>query len=79
MVNNGKPQNGNDHANENYARELMQLFTLGTSLINQDGSLQLDGSGNQIATYSQAQVEEFALAYTGWTYPATPGTPTSRR
>lgn len=77
MVNNGKPQNGNDHANENYARELMQLFTLGTSLINQDGSLQLDGSGNQIATYSQAQVEEFALAYTGWTYPATPGTPTS--
>jgi uncharacterized protein (DUF1800 family) len=73
MVNNNKPYSSSDHANENYARELMQLFTLGTSLLNQDGSLQTDGSGNQIATYSQAQVQEFALAYTGWTYPTQPG------
>ncbi|MGA8034918.1 MAG: DUF1800 family protein [Candidatus Acidiferrales bacterium] len=73
MVNNGKPQTGEDHANENFARENMQLFTIGTSMLNPDGSMQLDGSGNPIPTYSQAQVQEFALAYTGWTYPVTPG------
>ena len=73
MVNNGKPATG-QHANENYARELMQLFTLGTSLLNEDGSVQLDSSNNPIPTYSQDQVEEFARAFTGWTYPLTPGT-----
>jgi uncharacterized protein (DUF1800 family) len=73
MVNNGKPKTGEDHANENFARENMQLFTIGTAMLNPDGSMQLDGSGNPIPTYSQAQVQEFALAYTGWTYPVTPG------
>ena len=68
MVNNDKPATG-QHANENYARELMQLFTIGTALLNEDGSLQLDSSNNPIPTYTQAQVQEFALAYTGWTYP----------
>ena len=72
MVNNGKPAPG-QHANENYARELMQLFTLGTSLLNDDGSMQLDSSNNPIDTYSQDQVEQFARAYTGWTYPTQPG------
>jgi uncharacterized protein (DUF1800 family) len=74
MVNNDKPNlSAGDHANENYARELMQLFTIGTSLINNDGSFQLDPSGNQIPTYSQDMVEAFARAYTGWTYPTMPG------
>jgi uncharacterized protein (DUF1800 family) len=73
MVNNGKPQNSDQHANENFARENMQLFTIGTAMLNPDGSTQLDGSGNPVPTYSQAQVQEFALAYTGWTYPVTPG------
>ncbi len=72
MVNNDKPATG-QHANENYARELMQLFTVGTALLNEDGSLQLDSSNNPIPTYTQAQVQEFALAYTGWTYPTMPG------
>jgi uncharacterized protein (DUF1800 family) len=74
MVNNDKPNATNGtHANENYSRELMQLFTLGLNLINSDGSLQLDGNGNPIPTYSQAQVTAFANAYTGWTYPTMPG------
>jgi uncharacterized protein (DUF1800 family) len=73
MVNNGKPQNSDQHANENYARENMQLFSVGTAMLNPDGSTQLDGTGQPIPTYSQAQVQEFALAYTGWTYPVTPG------
>ena len=55
-------------ADENYARENMQLFNLGLNLINQDGSLQLDANGNPIPTYTEAQVQAFARAYTGWTY-----------
>ena len=74
MVNNGKPNVGRgDHANENYAREFMQLFTIGTSQLNTDGSYQLDSGGNQIPTYTQDTVQAFAVAYTGWTYPLTPG------
>ena len=63
--------------NENYARELMQLFTIGLNMLNDDGSLQLDGSGNPIPTYTQNQVQEFAAAYTGWTFAtASGGVPT---
>ncbi len=72
MVNNDNPT-ATTHANENYARELMQLFTLGLNQLNQDGSLQLDGSGNPIPTYSQTDVQNFAEVYTGWTYPTAPG------
>ena len=66
MLNSAKPATG-QIANENYSRENMQLFTLGLNLLNQDGSVQLDGSGNPIPAYSQAQVQAFARAYTGWT------------
>ena len=51
----------------------MQLFTLGVNQLNEDGSLQLDGSGNPIPTYSQTDVQTFARVYTGWTYPTPPG------
>lgn len=60
-------------ANENYARELMQLFTIGLSQLNQDGTLQLDSSGNPIPTYNQSTIQNFAKVYTGWTYPTKPG------
>jgi uncharacterized protein (DUF1800 family) len=55
-------------ANENYARELMQLFTTGIDVLNQDGTLQPDGSGNPIPVYTETQVQAFARAFTGWTY-----------
>jgi uncharacterized protein (DUF1800 family) len=55
-------------ANENYSRENMQLFTMGLFQLNQDGTPQLDGSGNMVPSYTQAQVQAFARAYTGWTY-----------
>ena len=55
-------------ANENYARENMQLFTIGLNLVNQDGSAQVDATGTPIPSYTQAQVQAFARAYTGWTY-----------
>ena len=60
--------------NENYAREILQLFSIGTVLLNQNGSQQLDRSGNPIATYDQTTVEEFARVFTGWVLaPALPG------
>jgi len=74
MRNNDKANPATDtEANENYARELMQLFTIGLFQLNQDGSLQLDGSGNPIPTYDQTTIQNFAKVYTGWTYPTKPG------
>jgi uncharacterized protein (DUF1800 family) len=72
MVNNNKPT-ATTHADENYARELMQLMCLGENLINNDGSAQLDANGNTIPTYSETQIDAFSRAYTGWTYPTMPG------
>ncbi|HEY4354943.1 MAG TPA: DUF1800 domain-containing protein [Acidobacteriaceae bacterium] len=66
MLNSAKPATG-QIANENYPRELMQLFTMGLDQLNQDGSVQTDSSGNPIPAYTQAQVQAFAKAYTGWT------------
>lgn len=60
-------------ANENYARELMQLFTLGLTELNPDGSPVLDSSKNPVPTYNQAVVTQLAMALTGWTYPTAPG------
>ncbi|MES2390505.1 MAG: DUF1800 domain-containing protein [Acidobacteriota bacterium] len=59
--------------NENFARENMQLFTIGTAMLNQDGTPQLDGSGNPIQPYTETQIQAFAKAYTGWTYATSTG------
>lgn len=59
--------------NENYAREVMQLFTIGLVQLNPDGTPQIDGSGNPIPTYTQDTIEGFAHTFTGWTYPPQPG------
>ncbi len=77
MVNNdkGNPAKGTA-ANENYAREIMQLFTLGLTQLNMDGSPVLDGNGQPAATYPQTTVTTLAKAFTGWTYPPMPGTVT---
>jgi uncharacterized protein (DUF1800 family) len=73
MVNNDKPNTTTGtHADENYARETMQLFSIGLSELNEDGSIQISG-GAPIPTYTQDTVEAFARAYTGWTYPTMPG------
>ena len=67
MANSFVPAAGQS-ANENYARENMQLFSIGTSALNQDGSLKLDANGNTIPNYTPAEVQNFALAFTGWTF-----------
>ena len=60
-------------ANENYARELMQLFTLGLDKLNMDGTMALDANHNPIPTYDQTVVVNMAKLLTGWTYPTAPG------
>jgi hypothetical protein len=54
--------------NENYPRELMQLFALGTAKLNQDGSPMTDGTGAPIPTYSEDDVKALARIMTGWTF-----------
>jgi uncharacterized protein (DUF1800 family) len=74
MVNNDKPNpTTNSRANENYAREVLQLFTVGLDVLNPDGTPQLDGSGNPIPTYTQDTITGFARVFTGWTYPTKSG------
>ncbi|MBL0718464.1 DUF1800 family protein [Piscinibacter sp. Jin2] len=50
---------------ENYARELMQLFTIGLWELNEDGSRKLDGSGQPIPTYQQTDIVQLARVFTG--------------
>lgn len=73
MVNNGRPQNITQQANENYARELLQLFSIGLFKLNQDGTLQTDSAGLPIPTYDENVIKGFARTFTGWTYPLKPG------
>ena len=76
MVHNNKPNPvTNTEPNENYAREVMQLFTIGLYKLNQDGTLQLDNNQQPIPTYDQDVVEGYAHVFTGW-YWAQTGTPT---
>jgi uncharacterized protein (DUF1800 family) len=76
MANNAKANAAqNIVANENYAREVLQLFSLGTKTLNQDGSVQYDANNLPVPTYSQFTITEFARVYTGWTYAPAPGNP----
>lgn len=54
--------------NENYARELLQLFSIGTSRLNPDGTLLLNAAGQPIPTYDQEVVEGLAHTFTGWDF-----------
>jgi uncharacterized protein (DUF1800 family) len=54
--------------NENFAREVLQLFSVGTDLLNPDGTPQRDAQGNPIPTYTQADVNEFTRVFTGWNF-----------
>lgn len=54
--------------NENFAREILQLFSIGTDTLNLDGTPQRDAQGVPIPSYGQTQVNEFTRAFTGWTF-----------
>ena len=53
---------------ENYAREVLQLFSVGLVELNLDGSTRLDGRGQPLETYSQETITGLARVFTGWDY-----------
>ncbi len=55
----------NIHPDENYAREIMQLFSIGLYELNPDGTRILDEDGDFIPSYGQAEIKEFAKIFTG--------------
>ncbi|WP_284616742.1 DUF1800 domain-containing protein [Aquabacterium humicola] len=55
-------------ANENYARELMQLFSIGLVQLRPDGSVVRDAHGRPVESYSQQDVADMARALTGWSF-----------
>jgi len=67
MLQNDKedPTSG-QNPNENYARELLQLFTIGLYRLNADGTVQLDAARKPIPTYDQDTIKGFAKVMTGW-------------
>ncbi len=74
MVNNDKPNVARGTTpNENYAREVLQLFSIGLWKLNPDGSWQLGADGKPIPSYDQDMIEGYAHAFTGWTYAPRPG------
>lgn len=58
----------NTFPDENYAREVMQLFSIGLFELNIDGSVRTDTDGQPIPTYSNADIREFAKIFTGLSY-----------
>ena len=67
MLGNQKAVTGtNLRPDENYAREMMQLFSIGLVELNTDGSNRLDASGQPIPTYNQEIIEGYARVFTGW-------------
>ena len=69
MLSNERPDPVNNiRPDENYARELMQLFSIGLIELNQDGTPKLDAQNQPVPTYDQEVIQGFAHVYTGWTY-----------
>ena len=63
--------------NENYAREILQLFSIGLVQLNLNGTPALDLGGNTIPTYSQNDINELSRVFTGWRLAAPPVAGTS--
>lgn len=68
MLQNGKADpTTNTRADENFAREVMQLFTIGLHELNNNGTRKLR-NGRPIPTYTQKDISEYARVFTGWSY-----------
>jgi uncharacterized protein (DUF1800 family) len=62
-----KKSNGKgSQPDENYAREVMQLFSIGLVELNPDGTPRLDGNGNKIDTYAASDISNLAQVFTGY-------------
>ncbi len=69
MLGNEKPDPAlNIRPDENYAREIMQLFSVGLVELDNDGSVKLDGQNRPVPTYTQEIIEGFAHVFTGWNW-----------
>lgn len=68
--------NTNLRPDENYAREMMQLFSIGLVQLNLDGSVKLDAAGQPLPTYDQNIIEGFARVFTGWKWSCPTTAPT---
>lgn len=69
MLNNQKADpNTGRQPDENYAREVMQLMTIGPVVLNVDGTVKLDKQGRPKPSYTQTDVENMARALTGWSW-----------
>jgi len=69
MLGNEKPdEERNIRPDENYAREIMQLFSIGLVKLNVDGSVQTDSLGQPVSTYNQDVIKGFAHVFTGWNF-----------
>ncbi len=76
MVRNRKPDPARGiYPDENYAREIMQLFSIGLNKLHPDGTLVLDTNGLPIPTYSQEAIVGLAHVFTGWAYHSTATNP----
>lgn len=73
---NKKADGHGSQPDENYAREVMQLFTIGLVELNPDGTPRLDGSGNKIDTYGASDVSNLAQVLTGWDLDQSQNVPT---
>ena len=62
---------------ENYAREVMQLLSIGLVQLNADGTVQLDGSGATIDTYNASDVSNLARVFTGYDVDQSQNVPTT--
>ncbi|HQR40230.1 MAG TPA: DUF1800 family protein, partial [Blastocatellia bacterium] len=67
-----RPEHNGIKPNENYAREVMQLMTIGVNELNEDGTLVLDALGRPIPTYTQSDIETLARVLTGYDSPPLP-------
>lgn len=65
MTNQKADKAKNIHPDENYAREIMQLFSIGLFELNADGTEKLDDGGNPIPTYDNRDIKELARVFTG--------------
>ena len=73
-VNNAKTDpDANTFPDENYAREVMQLFTIGLYELNPDGTQKLGTDGRPIPTYDNADIREFSKIFTGLAYEGSAG------
>ncbi len=64
---------------ENYAREMLQLFSMGPDALNMDGTVRRDATGGALPNYTAEDIRAVARALTGWTYARQNGAPQSDR